>query len=113
MPRERITDPSTVYVLDGNDLEPEAGESVPKGAVPVQVPQLHVSWSKGDTEYGGGSHVQVSMQVDAKHVEERAKSNDDIVGFNWFYTDSLDRATINKMIRALRKARDAAFGRDE
>lgn len=114
MPREQITNPSSVYTIHGRDIdEPSDSDSVPEGAIQVQVPQLHVSWTKGDSEYGGGSHVQVALQVDAKHVEERAKSNDGVVGFNWFYTDTLDRQTINKMIRILRRARDATFGGDE
>lgn len=113
MPRERITSPSSTYTLDGNDFDVLDSDSIPEGAVSIQVPQLHVSWTKADHEYGSSAHVQVALEVDARHVMERFASNTHETTRNWFYTDTLDRTTINLLIRTLRRARDTAFGRDE
>jgi hypothetical protein len=111
MPREQITHGSKAYVLNGYLLEPEG--DVPKGAIEVNAPQLHVSWTRADPEYASESHVQLCLEVDVHEVEQRAASNEGNVSHNWFYTDSLDRQTLNHLIRTLKRARDAAYGADE
>lgn len=87
------------------------GKSVKEGIMPKQfihsafgesIPGLglRIGWSK---EHG---HVQVaSVAEDGLKLEETPEGN------GWFVT--MDRAGINAAIKALRKARDDAFGRDE
>jgi hypothetical protein len=61
---------------------------------------LRIGWSK---ETG---HVQVAtVGPDEYELEPTPEGN------GWFVT--LDRAGINRAIRALRQARDDAFGKDE
>lgn len=72
-------------------------------------PSLEVNWSR---EYG---HVQVSIDFSREQWLACAKDledNPDIIR-KAIYTDALSRKDINDMIRTLRRARDAAYGRDE
>lgn len=72
----------------------------PRGAsAGTTEPRLSVQWSR-DRE------VQIGTIA-----PEDARLSPTPEGNGWFLT--LDRAGINKTIRALRRARDQAFGRDE
>lgn len=63
--------------------------------------RVEVSWWPGRGE-GLEGHVQVATVNTTKPQGEGEEG--------WFAT--LDRAGINRMIRALRKARDSAYGAD-
>jgi hypothetical protein len=95
MPKEAIYNYYARATPDGLDVHPE---------------YLHVGWTPGM------EHVEVaSVQPNGKIylLDEQAKEYRDINAHTpgWFV--QLDRAGINAMIRALRKARDSAFGSDE
>lgn len=60
-------------------------------------PTVHVGWSPDQ-------YVQLAT-VDPAHNDENPHGN------GW-YAD-LDRHAINRLIKVLRRARDAAYGRDE
>ena len=115
MPREQITPSSTSRILNGWALQPDPiGQVTPEGVL-VESPILHVNWSKDghDAATYAPGFVQLSMQVDSKHLKEVAdRMEPDVVAY-WFYTESLSRKALNDMIRQLRKARDGAFGSDE
>lgn len=122
MPRERINYPRE---LDYDPLpDPEASTGVltadHDGGVPVyarrgsagsQEPVVHVSWM---AEKNGGGWVQVCFEADVyfKYIIEHPDgtvTSDQTTG----YSPVLSRSELNKMIRALKRARDQAYGRDE
>lgn len=116
MPREQITPNGTEYLIDGFPVEPNSTDPAkPEDSLSVEQPILHVNWNKSQSE---GSEtfpgfVQVSMQVDMKQIEAFMDRDNEFIIAHWFYTSVLTRETINKMIRILRHARDAAYGIDE
>lgn len=79
------------------------GKEVPAAdgsLVRIEPTHLHVGWTK-DHE-----HVEIAVintDIVAEHPSDERQG--------WFM--QLDRAGCNRAIRALRKARDDAFGRDE
>lgn len=107
MPREQINFP---------DLS--AGPSAPDG-VPVhgeawREPALHVSWMSMPDENMEpvGGHVQVAFEADPSYFTGAAKVPDSN-GRARVYSIALSRTEINRMIRALKRARDQVHGRDE
>lgn len=118
MPRERLTPPGTQYLQAGWPVQPQSTDPAdPETSTAVDMPVLHVNWSKNQNSPDGKEtapgFVQVSMQVDIKHLTELQKHDNEGIVATWLYTDSLDRETINRMIRSLRHARDSAYGIDE
>lgn len=67
---------------------------------------LHIGWTKD-----GSEHVEVSVQNQAIADQCAAEGHPHDSRSGWFV--QLDRSGINRAIRALRQARDDAFGRDE
>jgi hypothetical protein len=65
---------------------------------------------------GSPARVKIGWSKEAEHVEVATVAPDDMTlrptpeGNGWFV--QLDRSGINRMIHALRKARDQAFGAD-
>lgn len=102
MPREqinypRVKDQLVSHGIEGTPIptsEPEAGHDA--GFV-------HVGWNKA-------GWVQVSMWASAKYLQFAAGNLSD--GNGVIYSEVLTRAEVNKMIQALRRARDAAYGAD-
>lgn len=95
MPKETVYNYYAKATPDGADVHPE---------------YLHIGWTPGM------EHVEVaSVQPKGKVYlfDEEAKEYRDVDAMTpgWFI--QLDRGGINATIRALRKARDAAFGSDE
>lgn len=98
-----------------NIYEPLGGLPAPEGYEPRRV---SIGWARGQ-------HAQIGIGlVDpaAKDKAQTAWSSDyllevetDQESQQTYVTQwiNLDRHTINELIRALRKARDEAFGRDE
>jgi hypothetical protein len=95
MPKESVYGIQHTY--DPNDDHP-------------MVPTVDVLWGRE------GGYVQIVSKVEDAHGGRWIKSEDDSVPETHF-TDGmhvdLDRNSINKLIRDLRKARDQAFGKDE
>lgn len=101
MPRTQIN-----YPLVVRPDEPDT--SLPPGTY-VGDSILHVTWSPADK----GAHVQVALEVDQGYAEMAlAHSNGDQPNTTYLYSPALDRAQLNKMITALRHARDQAYGKD-
>ena len=69
-----------------------------EGAYLTGGPQLDVSWLRKGGDYEDG-WVQVTLENKTGQVA--------------LVSDPLDRHELNKLIRVLRRARDAAFGTDE
>lgn len=65
---------------------------------------------RAEVSWKADSHVQVAT-VNLESPFEFTGENADAGKFEGWYV-TLDREGINRMIRALRKARDAAFGSD-
>lgn len=123
MPRERVqhgkiwateTHPEEDGVLGAilvREYDPSEPPDLPEGAtLSLRVdPSLEVAWSRD------GENVQVCIDFPRERWIEAAKDlerHPDILSMAIF-TESLSRYEINKMIKALRRARDAAYGKDE
>jgi hypothetical protein len=108
MPREQINYAEGLI----NVLDPETGELTEDAAtfVGCEEPILNVRW-QGDTE-DAKAHVLVSLEVTTRTACD-AVANAGPDGVAEIESVQLDRRQINKMIRALRRARDTAFGSDE
>lgn len=127
MPRERIQH-GKLYVEDntiestpiisgtGEDTglrahalrEYRPGEELEVGNKITEMPSLDITW-RGDPGW-----VQVSIEAPSdwwdRFEESRKESDQSHYGV---FTDVLTRDEINKMIRTLRRARNAVFGSDE
>lgn len=99
MPKVVIRSDRPNYVLDddGNEVPVRPGEELPDGlrGLPIFEQAVHVGWSKNQFVELGVAQFEVSREI----------------GEKGFYT-SLDREGCNSLIRAVRQARDAAFGKD-
>ena len=77
----------------------------PKDANP-QVPVVDVMWGR-DQQF-----VQIASKVESPDGGRWAEESPNSHVSDGMYVD-LNRASVNKLIRNLRRARDQAFGRDE
>ena len=122
MPKEQINTPSLGIVIDkhGNELEYIPEHGVPEGGDALYDPALHVHWRRPEAPdhlavlgsgYRGG--VQVSLEVPADYLRHRAARLDESVVNTSIFTNDLTRLELNRLIRTLRRARDAAYGADE
>lgn len=102
MPREQITYPEVGQRIGDNGQ--------PAGMYESDHPLLHVAWTSSRGDVPG--HVQVALQAQPPYLAQLVA---DISGAQstLLHTGVLDRHAINRAIRALRRARDAAYGRDE
>lgn len=95
MPKEVIYSCTRPFVRDDEGHETPAQDQPPGTGQPVYQRGVHVGWSRD-------RYVEVGVGVFSPSTE---------IGSDAHYTD-LDRDGINRLIRSLRKARDAAFGAD-
>jgi len=118
MPKERIKHATqyATWEAEGNDEYPgaqlskalEPGEKAPVGSTITEDVSLDVSWNR-DAEW-----VQVAIEMTPEKWKELSDiAQGDGIDHYSIYTDVLSRTEINKMIRTLRRARDAAYGADE
>lgn len=104
MPREQINYPSTG---PSYALTPGAPATF---AVPTE-PEFSIHWSTGPTAY-----AQISVDLDVATVEQYiAQLRNDSPGDTrmHFYSDMLDRGSLQRIIKAARRARDSVHGADE
>ena len=113
MPKETIV-PAISYVFDKTGKQVDQGIAtadftVPEGGSIDTTPKVELNWSREH------EHVQISIEFSreswisiAKELEE-----DPRVAAKAIYSPGLSRYEINKLIKTLRRARDAAFGADE
>lgn len=82
------------------------GEQVETGTV------LNVNWL---TSPHGDGHVQVSMEAHLSYLRLALESPNGETSpeHSLLWSPVLTRAEVNQFIKALRRARDAAYGRDE
>lgn len=86
--------------------------TIPEDAYVTTGTNLDVNWVKSPGEDSdGGGHVQVSVNVPRKNIEEWLKTDEG--GYISWYSEPLSRYEINKMIKILRRARDSAYSPDE
>jgi len=107
MPRTQIN-----YHKPPADM-PVADPSVPGGTRIVRESVVHVTWMAAHKgEYDNG-HVQVALEVDMAYARTvLATPNGESPDTTYLYSPGLSREEINRMIRALRAARDRAYGTD-
>jgi hypothetical protein len=106
MPREQINYPPLLEQTNDNP-------AVPPGHKDGDVwrdSALHVGWH---ADVDGGGHVQVALESDLSYLRMALDSPNETEGRTSMYTPVLNRAELNKLIRTLKRARDAAYGRDE
>jgi hypothetical protein len=101
MPREQINYP-------GAEMEMDPGTPGSSKVIKVADPALHVSWHQAPA-----GHVQVAFEADPSYLKIALESPNEDNGRTSMYSPVLERVEINKLIRALRRARDQAYGRDE
>lgn len=109
MPKEQINRQKHYKVLVGASPDGTGGEEYD-----AQDPIVNVNWLKSDV---GTGHVQISIDVPMAAMYEatdtnRAATGDAVASSSLVWTPPLERDEINKMIRALRHARDQALGAD-
>lgn len=105
MPREQINYASVLTV----DSPEESGVALPPGRN-IGEPLLNVNWSPASA----GGYVQVSMEIEIEYAKLIAETpNGDSATTTLLSSPALRRDELNKLIRALRRARDQAYGRDE
>ncbi len=109
MPREQINFPAPFEPVPDDCVPyPIHGEAWPE-------PELNVSWTRA-ADHGTGN-VQVSLLLPVRYVEHLAADlatpdTPEPSGIGAF-SPSLGRDELNRLIRTLRRARDAAYGADE
>lgn len=79
-------------------------EIITNGAYRRGEPWLQVGWSRGTL-------VQIGVLTESRQQQSEGGAQIDLTTGEALFCD-LDRDGINKMIRALRKARDQAYGSD-
>lgn len=82
------------------------GPAIDADAPPPVVPIVDVLWNRE------GGFVQVASKAVTADGGRVAADSEEAHFTDGMYVD-LDRTSINKLIRNLRRARDQAFGRDE
>lgn len=105
MPYEHINHPTPV--------EPDADAAIPQSGVTWPHPQLTVHWQREDA--GGPGVVELSLDCPRAYLEDLARTLDaapDLDSLRVFLSP-VSRADVNTLIRTVRRARDAAYGRDE
>jgi hypothetical protein len=121
MPREQITHNPIIESHTGPTID-----GIPSATVNLEQPRrnVHVSWNRGPAGW-----VQVAVEVTVEELrsmlesaeaeaESARRANADFgeyaVDAHQFkvFSDVLDRHEVNSTIFALRKARDAAYGKD-
>lgn len=101
MPREQINFPQLLEPTKDCPATPAPGIKVWRD------PALHVSWHPG-------SHVQIAVEMDVSYARMAVEApTDGEAERTEVFVPPLTRDELNKLIRALRKARDSAYGRDE
>lgn len=113
MPRETIV-PSKTYVFDEDGNQVDEGLStadftIPKGGSLDTTPNVELHWSREH------EHVQLSIEFPREAWISIAQDlkDDPSVTRKAIFSPGLSRYQINKLIKTLRRARDAAFGVDE
>lgn len=73
-------------------------------------PLVHIVWNAqvGTVQLA----FEMSEEAVRKWLDDPSRLTDS-KGTVWFYTEQLERSTLNKLIRSTRNARDKAYGRDE
>jgi hypothetical protein len=104
MPKTQINHPRENKVYTGDSDAPTTCET-------TMDPILNVNW-RNSVE--GAGHVQLSLDVSLPYVRTALEEPNGlmVIGSTLLFTPVLDRSEINTLIRALRKARDAAYGAD-
>lgn len=106
MPKVQINHPEPVTTrwgsVDENGVHEEGSETRVD-------PTVWVCWDRGTIEDDG--RVQLTVSCAFSYVKDlvAAEWNKDVLASS----PGLTRSELNKMIATLRRARDAAFGRDE
>lgn len=109
MPRERvhhgqILKVTTLGTAPPGDLD---GTMSAQGVEHQEQPSLDVSWNRD------AGWVQVSIHAPRDFWERLYKDRDPDEQSFAAFTDALSRHEINHLIATLRRARDAAYGKDE
>jgi hypothetical protein len=104
MPREQINYPQPV-----EDLEIHEPSGLPTGRTTVATdPALHVSWRKCP---GGCGHVQVAFEADPQYLRLALDSPNEPGDRTSMYTPVLTAEEIRRLIKTLKRASRAAYGR--
>jgi hypothetical protein len=108
MPKEQINRSEWKKILLGGGLPGEEEKGIEHGTIE---PEVYVRWTPD-------SFVQLSMAHYETVPWSTLRADDFGNPSSWpassdTFSGVLDRPEINKLIRTLRRARDAAYGRDE
>jgi hypothetical protein len=105
MPREQINYPQPVeaLVIDGPSGLPTGFRTW------TTDPALHVNWHGDDC---GNGHVQVAFEADPAYLRLALDSPNEPADRTSMYTPVLTAAEIKRLIRTLKRASRAAYGKD-
>lgn len=108
MPKEQINFPNPAHEVE--DLG--TGE---RTSAPME-PRLRVHWSSAEQAYVALS-IDIDWETLQEYVDKRRENPDAYWGEHddryELYTDLLDRADLQRLIKHTRRARDAVYGADE
>lgn len=105
MPKIQINHPREVKTYSGGSPdEPTTCET-------HMDPILNVNWHNAGEMPG---HVQLSLDVSTRELNGAVQNSNGrmVIGSSLIYTPVLERKEVNELIRALRRARDGAYGAD-
>lgn len=105
MPREQIVFPRVHDILVSQSGKPD--KVIEHRSAPIP----HVTWHQ-DARYGGG-WIQVMFECDRGWLADLLKDIPEDQPVVEIHSEILDRAAANRLIRAGRRARDNAYGKDE
>lgn len=110
MPKVQINHPREQVPTNEVDGVPNGTPEVPSGRPWIE-PVVNVNWLKSAE---GAGHVQLSIEVSEEYLRLALDSlNGERVGTSLLWSPVLPRHECNELIRAVRTARDGAYGRDE
>lgn len=105
MPREQINFPA--------DTQVSAVDGLPPGSTTATItrrdPALHVNWQPHEDGLG---HVQVAFEADPAYLRMALGSPNEAADRTSMYTPVLTAAEIRRLVRTLKRASRAAYGRD-
>lgn len=110
MPKEVIAFPRCEEANEWN----EVGESI--GKIMATTPRLTLHWSalhSTEDDLCGGVQLSVACYPPTSLEEYKAARSWPPEPLSENYTENLTRDQLNRLIRLLRRARDAAYGGDE
>jgi hypothetical protein len=110
MPKQNVNFPESYDVIAGSKFLGGSSTEL----IRIWDPVVAVHWDKGDPFKETGAGVMLSLMVTPPiTLAEAHELGGSAPEPSTYYSGTLSRADVNRLIASLKKARDAAYGRDE